>query len=336
MGDFGNKFRKARESKELTFDAISNVIKINPRMLKAIEDENFDQLPGGVFNKGFIRAYAKHLGLNSDEAVNEYLACVRHAELEAQKAWEPPATEENSSKPSKTPVAPRAVGASSQPPIQVEELPHLHLPRAEDVRPARKAFIERSSPEIPWKLVAAAAVVVFLGIVLWARHSHSVRKESVANPQPSVPQAAVTTSSPPAAQSSSPTPQPPQPNAGASPAVPAASVEEKTEEKGDVTIRNFGKPLPKASENTAGALTLVVRASENSWISVVGDGNVIAEETLIAPANTTFHADKEFVIKVGNAAAVSFLINGKEVAPQGAEAEVKILTFDSSGLKANP
>src|SRR5579872_3533427 len=56
MGDFGNKFRKARESKELSFDDVSNVIKITPRMLRAIEEENFDQLPGGVFNKGFIRS----------------------------------------------------------------------------------------------------------------------------------------------------------------------------------------------------------------------------------------------------------------------------------------
>ena len=54
MGEFGEKFRKARETKELSFDDVSNVIKISPRMLKAIEEENFDQLPGGVFNKGFI------------------------------------------------------------------------------------------------------------------------------------------------------------------------------------------------------------------------------------------------------------------------------------------
>ena len=61
-----------------------------------------------------------------------------------------------------------------------------------------------------------------------------------------------------------------------------------------------------------------------------------AEETLIAPAHTTFHASNEFVVKVGNAAAVSFLLNGKEVAPQGNESEVKTLTFDSSGLKSAP
>ena len=112
--------------------------------------------------------------------------------------------------------------------------------------------------------------------------------------------------------------------------------QEQHEDKNDVTVRNFGKPLPKASEPVVGTLTLVVRASENSWISVVADGQVVAEETLIAPANNTFHASNGFVVKVGNAAAVSFLINGKEVAPQGTESEVKTLTFDSSGLKSAP
>src|SRR5262249_24031365 len=52
-------------------------------MLKAIEEEHFDQLPGGVFNKGSIRAYARHLGLDGEEAVNEYLAWLRQAQVDA-------------------------------------------------------------------------------------------------------------------------------------------------------------------------------------------------------------------------------------------------------------
>ena len=76
MGEFGDKFRKAREKKELSLDDVSNVTKIGSRMLRAIEEEHFDDLPGGVFNKGFIRAYAKHLGLDAEDAVSDYLACL--------------------------------------------------------------------------------------------------------------------------------------------------------------------------------------------------------------------------------------------------------------------
>src|ERR1700751_4206541 len=91
MGHFGDKFRQAREKKELSLDQVSNVTKISSRMLKAIEEEHFDQLPGGVFNKGFIRAYAKHLGLNDEEAVNDYLSCLREAQVDAREVWDPQA-----------------------------------------------------------------------------------------------------------------------------------------------------------------------------------------------------------------------------------------------------
>ncbi len=103
-----------------------------------------------------------------------------------------------------------------------------------------------------------------------------------------------------------------------------------------MTVRTFGAPVTKSPAPVTGALTLVVRASENSWISISADGQLLAAETLIAPAHPSFHASREFVVKVGNAAAVSFVLNGNEIAPQGNESEVKTLTFDSSGLRSGP
>src|ERR1700760_2477830 len=94
MGQFGDKFRKAREGKELPLDDVSNVTKVGPRMLQAIEEENFDRLPGGVFNKGFIRAYAKHLALDPEVAITEYLDCLRQAQVAAQQTWDPAAQTE--------------------------------------------------------------------------------------------------------------------------------------------------------------------------------------------------------------------------------------------------
>src|SRR5215471_2012667 len=90
MGEFGDKFRKAREKKELSLDDVSNATKISARMLQAIEEEHFNQLPGGVFNRGFIRAYAKHLGLNSEDAVTDYLACLRKAQIDSHDGWDAP------------------------------------------------------------------------------------------------------------------------------------------------------------------------------------------------------------------------------------------------------
>lgn len=55
-------------------------------MLAAIEDERFDQLPGGVFNKGFIRAYARQVGLDEDETVADYLTALRESQIQSQAA----------------------------------------------------------------------------------------------------------------------------------------------------------------------------------------------------------------------------------------------------------
>ena len=162
VGDFGDKFRKAREKKEISLDDVSNVTKISSRMLRAIEEEHFDQLPGGVFNKGFIRAYAKHLGLNDEEAVTEYLACLRQAQIDAHEVWEPErprivAAARVAPPHKRVLVEPAKTAAKSHAPAQVEELPDLQLPRAEHVRPAQKDFGETSSPDIPWRIIAVAA-----------------------------------------------------------------------------------------------------------------------------------------------------------------------------------
>ncbi|MGA8430501.1 MAG: helix-turn-helix domain-containing protein, partial [Candidatus Sulfotelmatobacter sp.] len=91
VGTFGEKFREERERRGFTLDDISNVTKINSRMLQAIEQEQFDVLPGGVFNKGFIRAYAKVLGFNPEDAITGYLGALRQAQLDAQTlAWDQP------------------------------------------------------------------------------------------------------------------------------------------------------------------------------------------------------------------------------------------------------
>jgi cytoskeleton protein RodZ len=335
MGAFGDKFRKARESKELSFDDVSNVIKISPRMLRAIEEENFDQLPGGVFNKGFIRSYAKHLGLDPEEAVTEYLEYVRKQQIEAQKAWQP-APQVEARAPAKATSTrkstPSRVSTKLQAPVELEEeLPDLQLPREEHIRPGRKEFLDRPSPEIPWKIIAVAAVVIVLAGVLWFRHSH--RHSQASNPptpaQPMSTQAPTATATP----ASGPPDSNPSVTKPVTPPSPSA-VPDTDDEKGDVTVRNFGKPLPKATSQSSGSLTLTVRATENSWISVTADGQPLTEETLIAPAHPTYRASQNFVVKVGNAAGVTFLWNGQEIPAQGGEGEVKTLVFDSTGMRA--
>lgn len=72
MGSFGDKLRHEREARGVSLEEIAKVTKIGTRSLKALEEENFGILPGGIFNKGFVRSYARFLGLDEEKAVADY------------------------------------------------------------------------------------------------------------------------------------------------------------------------------------------------------------------------------------------------------------------------
>lgn len=71
---FGFWLRQQRELREIELREIADRTKISIRYLKAMEQSRFDVLPGPIFAKGFLREYAKYVGLNPDEVVNYYLA----------------------------------------------------------------------------------------------------------------------------------------------------------------------------------------------------------------------------------------------------------------------
>jgi cytoskeleton protein RodZ len=72
MTNFGASFKKAREFRGVTLDQIAKETRISTRFLAAIENEEFHLLPGGVFNRGFIRTFAERVGLDPDEALADY------------------------------------------------------------------------------------------------------------------------------------------------------------------------------------------------------------------------------------------------------------------------
>jgi cytoskeleton protein RodZ len=72
MSDFGSSFKKKRESMGLTLEQIANETRIGTRFLDAIEREDFQVLPGGIFSRGFIRSYAERLGMETEQAVAEF------------------------------------------------------------------------------------------------------------------------------------------------------------------------------------------------------------------------------------------------------------------------
>jgi len=88
VGQFGEALRKERVARGIALETISEKTKVVTRYLTALEDEHFDQLPGGILSKGIVRGYARTLGLDEAAWVERFMAESReHGLSPAETAW---------------------------------------------------------------------------------------------------------------------------------------------------------------------------------------------------------------------------------------------------------
>ena len=73
MESIGEFFRQVRETKGLTIDEVASKTRIRTDFVKALEDGNFAKLPDQVFARGFVRSYARSLGLDEDDAIHRFV-----------------------------------------------------------------------------------------------------------------------------------------------------------------------------------------------------------------------------------------------------------------------
>jgi cytoskeleton protein RodZ len=249
---FGARLKREREQRGITLDDISLSTKIGKRFLSALEEEHFEQLPGGIFSKGFVRAYARHLGIDEEQAIADYLSAT---------------TPSSPEQPSQTPQKDLLVEVAQQ------------LEDRESDRTVR----------VPWGLFAGLLLIVALGFALWGFYSRAARKQGDA----------------------------------------VAHVQ--TENASGVAPTHT-KSQSQPSDTTPAAFTVVIKAREDSWISIMADGKQLSEQMLVAPAEKSVEARNEIVIKAGSIGALEFSFNGKRLPVQGDYEEVKTLTFDANGL----
>jgi hypothetical protein len=411
VGVFGDKLRKQRELRGISLDAISTTTKISPRMLRAIEDERFDQLPGGVFNKGFVRAYARQVGLDEDDAVTDYLAALRESQIQSQTIlpnFRAPAdhttTPTEDLRPASSNANVDATGEShrnhnhatgSQNSEQHEssadsvtdrrlrtddrrqhprrnadrefhvedahndesrssqEPPEQNLHH--DVPSAPLSFLSLDSPashdsisdpretaappvaadtrsgQVPWGKLAVALLLITLTLALWAFHrrSHSAAASQPVSPFPATsPVAAALNSTAPPATTPAVAHNPPASSGTVVNHAAVASPDSDVDPPLTIHSRpSTPQPPPR--------FTLVIRAEQTSWVSITADGQPVAQETLIAPANTSVRASHEIVVKTGNAAGLSFMLGNQDISAHGAPGEVRTFTFDATGLRAS-
>src|SRR4029077_17681991 len=240
--------------------------------------EHFDQLPGGVFNKGFVRAYAHFLGIDEDQAVADYSA------------------------------------ASNEQPEPVDKFPlEIHAEPNRELNPRRS--------NVPMAFAAAALAGVLVGYFFWAKsRPHSTEAVEPSHPaSTTAPQSVPAKASPPAAAEVTTTTPAVTPRATATPA-PA-----KTERQ---------KPAAAPAEKKAAEkkFFVVVKAKEDSWISIVADGHSVMQRVLSADRQKLVKAARQIVLRTGNAGGIEVSFNGKSLGALGNENEPRTLTFSATGL----
>lgn len=131
MESLGARLKKEREQRKITLDDISLSTKIATRFLVAIEEEQFDQLPGGIFNKGFVRSYARYLGIDENQAVADYVAAT-------------------------TTILPESPQG---------EIPERKVPEV------RQRGSGDATAGIRWEILAVGLLVIAFGLAVWGFHS---------------------------------------------------------------------------------------------------------------------------------------------------------------------
>src|SRR5688572_12296951 len=128
--DIGTTLRHARERHELTLAQIASATKIPVGILQALEANDFDRVPRGIFLRGFLRAYATEVGLDPNEIVGEFLLQTADATGVA-------------------PDSPPADGVAFDDDI---------------LEPGRDPYLESGGAGWGYLLMAAALLVTFIGI----------------------------------------------------------------------------------------------------------------------------------------------------------------------------
>jgi len=166
MPTLGEELRHKREQRGISLAEISEATRIGTRFLKAIETDNFSILPGGIFTRSFIRAYAKHVGMNEDDAIGLYLQQVaapgadQNDNASESAVARPPAEEATKRPPSEEPTKrpPPAKLATPKP-----------APTPERSRRFEPVTFRQSPARTSWPtIVIGAGIVIFIVIIVIA------------------------------------------------------------------------------------------------------------------------------------------------------------------------
>lgn len=297
----GDTLREAREKQGLTYKDIEKGTSIRALYIEYIEKGEYDELPGDVYTKGFIRSYANFLKLDANALVQAFTAERHKGAQEKPQAKKPEAPSaqpaakpvekvekaakaekiEKVEKPAEQPAAPKQEAAPRKAPVQpkataVKPQPKQQPKKAPAIKPAAPRLTAQDFNEPKrsnGKLIAIVAVV--LVVLAGAVYALSGSDDSAKKPAP----------------------------------------------------QQVEAPAPKTYDGVEVTATFTA----DCWLEVKADGKTVYEGTLKKGDSQTWKGTDKVTVRVGDAGAVSFSVNGKDLGTAGKTGQVANKTFTKDG-----
>ena len=298
MESVGEFFRQVRETKGLTVDEVASKTRIRTDFVKALEDGNFAKLPDQVFAKGFVRSYARSLGLDEEDAIHRFIQSAgsfyeKQDERERLKVRQ---IEEDRKRQSNR----KAVTIA----ISIAVLTLIFLLSREQSSVFRRGASEQGPAT---KRTTQAVKEVPSSTAREPERAVEVPKPTDA----------------PAAAPKATTEVPPRQE----PVTPAGTAARSEPETVSTASPGSDGPLAgialNATESFAdGQLVLDLEATELSWVVVQID-NGSPQESLLRPGEKAhWKGQDQFILTLGNAGGVKAELNGKPQKPFGPSGKV--------------
>ena len=295
----------------ISLDEIATATKISSRNLRALEDEKFHQLPGGIFNKGFVRAYAKFLGIDEDQMVAEYVTASQDTESAREQKLK----------------------------NDLSKVDFRH-----DEEEQREISLE---PKSQWGTIA---VIVLIAVIAFSGYEYYQKQKNERLQAQAQAQAAAVVAPVQPAQTAPPPTATQSPDTAADPAAtaqtqtqPAATMAgsptdsttpaaQKTTSTTPTDASQSSPPLKEADlpPSSNGPIDVKIHANQDSWVSITADGKTIMKGTLSAASEKAVRAKEQVVVVLGNVGGVEVSFNGKPL-ELGKTGEVKKITFTPTG-----
>ena len=308
MESVGEFFRQVRETKGLTVDEVASKTRIRTDFVKALEEGNFAKLPDQVFARGFVRSYARSLGLDEEDAIHRFVqsaGAFYDKQGERERLWQRQVEEERRRKANR-----KAVGIAIA--VAIATLVFL-LSREQS-----STLMRRTGSDVPPPSKKSAPF------------SKDARESSAARPAMELPPPIV-----PAAKPMEPAPAPPVakasqdkvvPPTAAPPPVARAPVQLEPVPAQPAASMGADGPLAGLSVDgpvgSDGPLVLDLDATELSWVVVQVDSGSPQEALLRPGQKAQWKAQDQFTVTLGNAGGVRAELNGKPQKPFGPSGKV--------------